>query len=446
MPRYISITPTFNPISTEEYLRVPLLLLNDYREQEEKLENHKDKLSYIKALMGDSDEAKAIWSPYDQMMADVAANPTLNNVRETSKKLRSAFRDVEAKATIAKQAYDTQVKRAQSDPTLLGSIGNFMDYYNNPEYVPNLVSRKEIVSDISNIMGTAFNALPFTNEGVDPTNKSQILYSRGFTDTQLNGFLADAMSAQPQTTVGKSIHDSLASRGFFNLSPAEQASALGDITSAMRTGAIQRSYQKNPNFMSPSEAQSYEFNRLKLKEARENYEKYGTVTGQHKGGWQSTYDKDGNEYRYKYESSGVIMDRYDETTKKWVPAESYTSPEGTEYNLITPGHFGVPKGKSASTQPTEYKAVMSSNPKTGAKTSVQDIMDHPERYITDISQMPKRRQADYTQYLNQAESGSTVYYDKEDGTFITVVPKKASTASQVPQAGASAGVDVDEAL
>lgn len=255
MPRYISVTPTFNPISTEEYLRVPMLLAKEYSDEQERVENYKDKLSYIKALMGD--EGKNTFKEYDEIMNSISDNPTLSNMREQGKKLREIYREIGSRADIAKEAYDTQKKRAQSDPSLLGSIGSFMDYYNNPEYLPALVSRKDIVTDISGIMGTAMNALPMVSEGVDPTNPSQLMYSRGFSDAQLGGILQDALSANPQSMLGQNIHASLESRGFFNLPPAEQVRALGDMTAAMRTGALQRSYQKNPEYMNKAQRQAY---------------------------------------------------------------------------------------------------------------------------------------------------------------------------------------------
>ena len=50
MPGYIGYRPQFNPISLQEYLTVPTMIIEDYKEAEKEFNDYQDKVAVIEAL------------------------------------------------------------------------------------------------------------------------------------------------------------------------------------------------------------------------------------------------------------------------------------------------------------------------------------------------------------------------------------------------------------
>ena len=255
MPRYISVTPTFNPISTEEYLRVPMLLAKEYSDEQEKVENYKDKLSYIKALMGD--EGKDTFKEYDEIMNSISDNPTLSNMREQGKKLREIYREIGSRADIAKSNRDKYQAMFDKDPSLVGDVGSFYQYYMNPEFRPSMISG----SDLQKAVGVwatqkAAQRAPKFRGYVDK-NKSQMAYSTGFSNDEMGAFIADAISGAPQTAEGAELAAVLDQYGYSGASAQDKASLARYIVGGMSAGSEKVSTMNNPNFMNPTQALAY---------------------------------------------------------------------------------------------------------------------------------------------------------------------------------------------
>ena len=51
MPGYIGFTPQFNPISLQDYLTVPMMVLNEYNKAEEQYNETANKAEALKALL-----------------------------------------------------------------------------------------------------------------------------------------------------------------------------------------------------------------------------------------------------------------------------------------------------------------------------------------------------------------------------------------------------------
>lgn len=237
MPRYISVTPTFNPISTEEYLRVPMLLAKEYSDEQERVENYKDKLSYIKALMGD--KGKDTFKEYDEIMNSLSDNPTLSNMREQGKKLREIYREIGSRADIAKSNMDRYQSMFDKDPSLIGELGTFMDYYNNPEFRPSMISGKDLEAQIGGLTANLAKMSVPRSTGQfygDPKNKQEI-YATGIDPDTLKLSLVRAVTNQPTNQYEASLRDYLNSIDFDNLPISSKQRVIRGMQAAMENNS-----------------------------------------------------------------------------------------------------------------------------------------------------------------------------------------------------------------
>lgn len=319
MPRYISVTPTFNPISTEEYLRVPMLLAKEYSDEQEKVENYKDRLSYIKALMGD--EGKDTFKEYDEIMNSISDNPTLSNMREQGKKLREIYREIGSRADIAKSNRDKYQAMFDKDPSLVGDVGSFYQYYMNPEFRPSMISG----SDLQKAVGVwatqkAAQRAPKFRGYVDK-NKSQMMYSTGFSNDEMGAFIADAISGAPQTAEGAELAAVLDQYGYSGASAQDKASLARYIVGGMSAGSEKVSTMNNPNFMNPTQALAYRRGLLAEEEEKKNLEETGhrKPSAQDKS-WVPVTLPDGTKVKRKLYSSGAYWELKSDGTQEYHPA------------------------------------------------------------------------------------------------------------------------------
>ena len=76
MPGYIGFTPQFNPISLQDYLTVPMMVLNEYNKAEEQYNETANKAEALKALLGErNSNNEAGWQivdKYESLVKDAA--------------------------------------------------------------------------------------------------------------------------------------------------------------------------------------------------------------------------------------------------------------------------------------------------------------------------------------------------------------------------------------
>lgn len=240
MPRYVTITPTFNPISTEEYLQVPMLLAKEYEAEQEKVENYKDRLSYIRHMMGDKGDK--VFESYDALMNSISEDPSLRNMRDTGQKLRDIYREIGSRAELAKTNMDRYQAMFDKDPSLIGDVGTFMDYYENPDYKPSMVSGSELDTQVGGLTASeASTVLPHSTGQFygDPRNKQEI-YATGIDPDNLKRSLVRAVTRQPELTAYEAgLREYLDSIDFDNLPAASKQKVLR---------AMQASMEKNSGF------------------------------------------------------------------------------------------------------------------------------------------------------------------------------------------------------
>lgn len=237
MPRYVSITPTFNPISVDEYLKVPMLLAKEYAAEEEKVENYKDRLSYIRAIMGD--KGKGIFDEYDNIMNTISDNPSLSNITEQGKRLRELYRDIGSRVEVAKANRDRYQTMFDKNPSLIGEVGSLYDYYQNPDYRPNIIDGSQLEAKAGELTSEFAKTILPTPTGRymgNPANK-QAEYMYGISPAQLGQHFKNIIDRTPDSAYEQSIIDLLDSVGYEQLPSAQQKAVRNQVAKGMQNNS-----------------------------------------------------------------------------------------------------------------------------------------------------------------------------------------------------------------
>lgn len=429
MARYLTVTPKYNPISIDEYLKVPMLLAKEYQEEEEKVESYKDKMSYIRSLMGD--KGSKYLQQYDDLMNSISDDPSVANMTRVGKQLREIYRDVSSKADIAKTNRDRYQAMFDKDPSLIGDIGAFDKYYEDPNYKPSMISGSQLQKDIGIWAAQQKQAQVPTVKGVMPGDESKLIVEQGYTPDQLNGFIADATSGNPQTKQGQELASILEQHGYNSASENDKARLAQYITGGLANASSAISTTANPEYMNASQWISYKRNKLAYEQEHSNFEKYGNTGGSSANGWTTLFDNTGAEHRFKFSGKETLIEKWNATNKTWEPATSFTDSSGRVYKMTSPGHFEEKVGATASKQgtPTSYFVRSADDPKKGVPIKYSQIEENKERFLTedtlptDDSSKSKKIRKKFAEYSNSDRpKDSEVVYDKDEGTYYILVP------------------------
>ena len=224
MPGYISITPRFNPISLQEYLTVPTMIIEGRQREAEKLEAYQNEAEKIKSLMGDSEEAKAAWASYNEILnglGDDIMNNRASDIARVNRQLRNSYRTIKSRAEDAYARRSKYQDLINKNPNLIGDVGDFMTYYNNPDYNPNLIDGTQILKGIKSLTNQYSTELGYraTGQYVGDKSNGQALYVQGMTPEELQISLYNATSGTPRNNYELSLMEQLASYGYYNADP-----------------------------------------------------------------------------------------------------------------------------------------------------------------------------------------------------------------------------------
>lgn len=154
MPKYIGYTPTFTPLSVNEYLQVPQAIINEYKEAEKTFNDYQDKKAAIAALAGDNEKAKAIMQNYDdqtQAVAEAIANGGIQDASQyrQAKQARQYYREYVMPLEPAITNYQTaqQVRAKRDDGTIIGPDLSLDTYIDNPLYQDAFVNGSNIQAE-----------------------------------------------------------------------------------------------------------------------------------------------------------------------------------------------------------------------------------------------------------------------------------------------------------
>ena len=228
MPSYIGYKPQFDPISLQEYLTVPMMILEGRQKEADKIEQYQNEAEKYRAMMGDSPEAQSIWAAYDNALNNLGDN-ILNNktgdLTRAAKKIGDSFRNIKYKA---EEAYNKQKKyqdMLDKNPNLIGNAGTVMDYYGK-DYTPTFVDSKDLATSIGGIVAPeASTRLPqyLGNQG------GLDYYTTGIPEQEIRDNIAKAVKDIPDNNMSNGIKEYLDRIDYKNLTSEMQSKVLENI-------------------------------------------------------------------------------------------------------------------------------------------------------------------------------------------------------------------------
>lgn len=196
MPKYIGYTPTFTPLSVNEYLQVPQAIINEYKEAEKTFNDYQDKKATIAALAGDNEKAKAIMQNYDnqtQAVAEAIANGGIQDASQyrQAKQARQYYREYVMPLEPAITNYQTaqQVRAKRDDGTIIGPDLSLDTYIDNPLYQDTFVNG-------SNIQAEAMKAaMTSSTRRKQQKIDEQVRNGQYWKDTDITGYAPEEVEA-----------------------------------------------------------------------------------------------------------------------------------------------------------------------------------------------------------------------------------------------------------
>ena len=214
MPGYIGYTPQFKPISLQEYLAVPEMIINDYKEAEKEFNEYQDKVAAVEALAGNNEKAMNIINQYKNYLGEAADSLNDNGVKNSdnyraAKNARNYYRNSVMKLEPAiKNFQEAQKTRAaKDDGTLIGPELKLDSYIENPLHEDRFVHGSAIQAEA---MKAAAAASARRKSEKKPTTamggeKWAIGYEAGFSPEELQAWLKDPSTSPELTTIANQI-------------------------------------------------------------------------------------------------------------------------------------------------------------------------------------------------------------------------------------------------
>lgn len=158
MPGYIGFRPQFNPISLQEYLTVPTMVLGEYTKAEDAYNETATKAEALKALLGernaDNEAGWRIVDNYEKQLGDIANNIAQGiQGPEAYRQARGAqryYRENMLPLESGIPAYQKELERYNSDPSMIGARPMLENYIKNPLYKGYMLSGDKIYADMVN--------------------------------------------------------------------------------------------------------------------------------------------------------------------------------------------------------------------------------------------------------------------------------------------------------
>lgn len=156
MPGYIGYTPQFEPISLQEYLTVPNMVLAEYKEAEKEYNEAQDKAAALESLLGErTQDNEAGWNIVDRYnnLISTATNAIADRgVRNAdayiqARNARRYYRENMLPLEAGIPAFQEDLKKYDSDPTMIGDRPTLDTYIKNPLHKGRMVSGSIIQSE-----------------------------------------------------------------------------------------------------------------------------------------------------------------------------------------------------------------------------------------------------------------------------------------------------------
>lgn len=394
MPGYIGYTPTFEPISLQEYLTVPMMIYENRQKEADKIDDYKDKISYYKSLFGDDPNAKEIFSGYDNMMSQISDNMYNRRTADLisdGRKLRAALRDISNRADLAKTNRDKYQDMLDKDPSLIGEVGSMYDWWKNPDMHPKFVSAKDLASKIGSLTKTAASdVIPIKiisdeNSGID-------YYQTGINPSLLDSSIANAVSGNISNDYEANIKGYLDEIGYDTLPENVKSRVIGEVRDAAYANSGWGTTQFNRLAAENQRAQT-SYHSAQAANAWRDYKDNLPEEWNDLG----VVDENGNRltrnYKYskKKNASGLLeitrtpIDSKGKAVGGAEPAPYYYNSEGKRFDAVDPasGIYGLPKGSSNTPQLDTQPYVLTTDAdgkEIDSDVSMENILDDREHF------------------------------------------------------------------
>ena len=203
MPRYLTITPKYNPITLQEYLTVPQMLYEESEQRQKEFDTLEDSVSAYETYARQYPNSEAskqflnYLDKFNQTADSFYKNPLASNVRSDMLNLRRNFKRVTTPFKQAVATYNTIAQQRAKD-TNKGIIGKDIDLdylLSHPEYTAEMDRGSYVLgNDIQTESKNLFKGLTgFDNTPRQYNNGTQIIteYPQGYSSEEIQTLFTD---------------------------------------------------------------------------------------------------------------------------------------------------------------------------------------------------------------------------------------------------------------
>ena len=197
MPSYIGYKPQFDPISLQEYLAVPTAVLGEYAKAEDAYNETANKAEALKALLGernaDNEAGWKIVDKYERQLGDLADNISKGiqgpEAYRQAKGASRYYRENMLPLESGIPAYQEELKKWNTDPTMIGNKPILESYIKNPLYRAQMMSGNAIQQEAVKA------AAAVSNRRKQETKDRLIRGGQNYSYYELTGFSPDEQQA-----------------------------------------------------------------------------------------------------------------------------------------------------------------------------------------------------------------------------------------------------------
>lgn len=259
MARFLNITPTYNPFTMDEMLKVPLLYDANFREVEKQYDELQDKAALLRLYAKDSPEIKAAIDKYDanmQSISDAIASGKYDNTMSNqARAMRETYRKDIIPMSVAAQQYENfmQSYLKDMDGTEIGEKPSIKWFMEHPGSTPEVIHGSAIQNQLAKLIGTyaSTRQIDVTN----PNNWTPIIGGQylagwsgaGYTNEEIADYLNNPTNSN-YSTINNIVNNFKQNISYNKMTPEQKASADSYINTAIQIGmAGNRKYERVQN-------------------------------------------------------------------------------------------------------------------------------------------------------------------------------------------------------
>lgn len=259
MARFLNITPTYNPFTMDEMLKVPLLYDANFREVEKQYDELQDKAALLRLYAKDSPEIKAAIDKYDANIQSIsnaiASGKYDSNMANQARAMRETYRKDIIPMSVAAQQYENfmQSYLKDMDGTEIGEKPSIKWFMEHPGSTPEVIHGSAIQNQLAKLIGTyaSTRQIDVTN----PNNWTPIMGGQylagwsgaGYTNKEIADYLNNPTNSN-YSNINNIVNNFKQNIGYDKMTPEQKVSADSYINTAIQIGmAGNRKYERVQN-------------------------------------------------------------------------------------------------------------------------------------------------------------------------------------------------------